>query len=667
MTIRSLCIANRGEIAARVIRTARAMGITTVALFSDADADLPYVREADRAVGLPGSRAADTYLAIEQVIDAATRGGADAVHPGYGFLSERAEFARACAAAGLTFVGPSPEAIERMGSKLEAKRIMAAAGVPVLPGGEIGTGDDFALDTLAVETGFPVMVKAAMGGGGRGMRLVHDPADLVDAVASAAREAEAAFGDGTLFFERFVESPRHIEVQIFGDAHGTVVSLFERECSVQRRHQKIIEEAPSPAVDDAMRAELGNAAVAAAKAIGYVGAGTVEFVADGDGHFWFLEMNTRLQVEHPVTELITGLDLVAVQLAVAAGEPLPPEVLTATITGHAVEARLYAEDVAAGFVPMSGRLDRFVIPAGDGVRVDAGYETGSVVSAHYDAMLAKVIAHAPTRSSATAAVARVLRESELHGVPTNRDLLVGVLEHPEFAAARIDTGFLDRHQPAELVATPTEDLVITGAIAAVLARRAAQRAQSPLPTGIPQGWHNVGPAFQPVALEAGARRIVVEVAGDGPTPRVQVDGEPEPVTVFALASAGDQVALEARGVRRTVAVHLTALTASTIYVDADGTSIAFEVEERFPLPEEVVAPGSLVAPMPGGVVLVTIAVGDHVDGGTVLVTLEAMKMEHVVRAPAAGTVREVRIAVGDQVDTGDVLVVIEADGAEPDA
>jgi acetyl/propionyl-CoA carboxylase alpha subunit len=666
MTIHTLCIANRGEIAARIIRTARAMGITTVALFSDPDADLPYVRDADRAVRLPGSRAAETYLAVDLVVDAARRAGADAVHPGYGFLSERADFARACAGAGLTFVGPSPESIERMGSKLEAKRIMAAAGVPVLPGGEVAPGDGAALATLAADTGFPVMVKASMGGGGRGMRLVHEPADLADAVASAAREAEAAFGDGTVFLERFVESPRHIEVQVFGDAHGTLVSLFERECSVQRRHQKIIEEAPSPAVDEAMRAELCHAAVAAAKAIGYVGAGTVEFVADDQGNFWFLEMNTRLQVEHPVTEMITGLDLVAVQLAVAAGEPLPPDVLTATITGHAVEARLYAEDVAAGFVPVSGRLDRFVLPAPDGVRVDAGYETGSVVSAHYDAMLAKVIAHAPTRSAATAAAARALREAELHGVATNRDLLVGVLEHAEFEAGRTDTGFLDRHDADELLVAPAEDLVVAGAVAAVLARRATQRATSPLPVGLPQGWRNVGPVHQPVVLEHGDRRIVVELAGDGRTPLAYVDGAPESVTVFAIAD--DEVDLEVRGVRRRVAVHLTERpTGGPIYVDGDGTSLSYEVEDRFPLPEIVVAPGSLVAPMPGGVVLVGVAAGAHVDAGTVLVTLEAMKMEHVVRAPAAGTVREVRVAVGDQVDTGDVLVVIEADGAEPDA
>jgi acetyl/propionyl-CoA carboxylase alpha subunit len=659
MTIRTLCIANRGEIAARIIRTARAMGITTIALFSDADADLPYVRDADRAVRLPGARAADTYLAIDAVIEAAQRAGADAVHSGYGFLSERAEFARACAAAGLTFVGPSPEAIEKMGSKLEAKRIMAAAGVPVLPGGEVVADDSATLDALAGDTGFPVMVKASMGGGGRGMRLVHDAADLADAVASAAREAEAAFGDGTVFLERFVESPRHIEVQIFGDAHGTVVSLFERECSVQRRHQKIIEEAPSPAVDEAMRAELSNAAVAAAKAIGYVGAGTVEFVADNGGNFWFLEMNTRLQVEHPVTELVTGLDLVAMQLVVAAGEPLPPEVLTATITGHAVEARLYAEDVAAGFVPMSGGLDRFVVPTAGGVRVDAGYETGSVVSAHYDAMLAKVIAHAPTRGAAVASVARALREAELHGVPTNRDLHVGVLEDEDFAAGRIDTGFLDRHDPASLVSAPAEDLVVAGAVAAVLARRTAARASSPLPVGIPQGWRNVGPAHQPVVLVHGERRIEVEVAGDGHALRVGVDGDPEPTTVFAVT--GDAVDLEVRGVRRVVTVHRTE---STIYVDGDGTSLSFDVEVRYPLPEEVVVPGSLVAPMPGGVVVVGVAVGDHVDAGTVLVTLEAMKMEHVVRAPATGTVREVRVGVGDQVDTGDVLVVIEADSSE---
>jgi acetyl/propionyl-CoA carboxylase alpha subunit len=393
-----------------------------------------------------------------------------------------------------------------------------------------------------------------------------------------------------------------------------------------------------------------------------VGAGTVEFVADDAGHFWFLEMNTRLQVEHPVTEMVTGLDLVAVQLAVAAGEPLPPEVLTATITGHAVEARLYAEDVVAGFVPMSGRLDRFVVQAPDGVRVDAGYETGSVVSAHYDAMLAKVIAHAPTRSAAIAAAARTLREAELHGVPTNRDLLVGVLDHAEFEAGRIDTGFLDRHDMGGLLVAPAEDLVIAGAIAAVVARRIAQRAASPLPVGLPLGWRNVGPASQPVVLGHGERQIVVEVAGDGRTPRVHVDGEPESVTVFAVTP--EAVDLDVRGVRRRIAVHLTE---PIVYVDGDGTSLSYEVEERFPLPEIVVAPGSLVAPMPGGVVLVGVTAGDRVEAGTVLVTLEAMKMEHVIRAPVAGTVLELRVVVGDQVDAGDVLVVIEADDGEPGA
>ncbi|MEU7815377.1 biotin carboxylase N-terminal domain-containing protein, partial [Pseudonocardia sp. NPDC049154] len=441
--IQKLLVANRGEIAARVMRTAHALGIATVAVYSDPDADAPFVRLADEAVRLPGAAPSATYLRGDLVIEAARATGADAVHPGYGFLSENAGFARDCAAAGLTFVGPSPEAIASMGSKLEAKALMDKAGVPVLPGATVQEDTD--LNAVAAEIGFPVLVKAAFGGGGRGMRVVHDPAELADAVAGARREAASAFGDGTVFLERFVVDPRHVEVQIVGDTHGEVVHLFERECSIQRRYQKIVEESPSPAVDDALRAELGAAAVAAGKAIGYTGAGTVEFVLDQDGRFFFLEVNTRLQVEHPVTELVTGLDLVALQLRVAEGEPLPPEVTGAVLDGHAIEVRLYAEDVPAGFLPATGTLHRFRIPDLAGLRLDTGVEDGSVVSPHYDPMLAKVVAHGRTRAEAARTLARALQRAEIHGVTTNRDLLVDILREPEFLAGRTDTGYLTRH------------------------------------------------------------------------------------------------------------------------------------------------------------------------------------------------------------------------------
>jgi propionyl-CoA carboxylase alpha chain len=451
--IRKLLIANRGEIASRIIRTARKMDIATLAVFSDPDAGLPFVREADEAVRLPGSAPAETYLRGDLVIAAALANGADAVHPGYGFLSENAAFARQCAAAGLTFVGPSPEAIDAMGNKIAAKELMARAGVPVLPGAvfddtffsntgfsNTGEPDPAALRRAAAEVGFPALVKAAFGGGGRGMRIVDSAEAVVEAVASARREAASAFGNGTVFLERYVQTPRHIEVQIVGDHAGTVVHLFERECSIQRRYQKIIEEAPSPAVDEELRTELCQAAVAAGRAIGYVGAGTVEFVLDASGRFYFLEVNTRLQVEHPVTELITGLDLVQVQLEVAAGKPLPPPVTGATMSGHAIEARLYAEDVAGGYLPTSGDVHTFEIEAAQGLRVDAGFASGTRVSTFYDSMLAKVIGFGPTRDDAQRVLAAALSRARLHGVVTNRDLLVGILREPDFQAGAIDTG-----------------------------------------------------------------------------------------------------------------------------------------------------------------------------------------------------------------------------------
>jgi propionyl-CoA carboxylase alpha chain len=642
--IQKLLVANRGEIAARIMRTAHAMGIATVAVHSDPDADAPFVRLAGEAVRLPGAAPADTYLRGDLLVAAARATGADAVHPGYGFLSESADFARACAGAGLTFVGPSPEAIASMGSKLEAKVLMEKAGVPVLPGGILAEDTDPAADI-----GFPLLVKAAFGGGGRGMRVVHDRASLAEAVEGARREAAAAFGDGTVFLERFVVDPRHVEVQILGDAHGEVVHLFERECSIQRRYQKIVEECPSPAVDDALRAELGAAAVAAGKAIGYTGAGTVEFVLDRDGRFFFLEVNTRLQVEHPVTELVTGLDLVALQLRVAEGEPLPPEVVGASMTGHAIEARLYAEDVPAGFLPATGTLHRFRVPELPGVRVDAGVDDGSVVGTHYDPMLAKVIAHGRSRAEAARLLAGALQRAQIHGVTTNRDLLVAILREPEFLAGRTDTGYLTRH---DLGADPAGGPV--HATAAALAAQAANRASAPVLGGIPSGWRNVGGMPQHVAYTLGGETIEVAYAFRRSGLDVSVNGEPMPVRL--VRATPEAVVLEVDGVRRAYAVHRAE---GWSFVDGPDGSAALAEVPRFADPNDVAHAGSLLAPMPGGVVRVLAGPGDAVSAGQALVVLEAMKMEHTVAAPVDGVVAEVAVAPGDQVTTGQVLVVVE--------
>ncbi|MHA6796255.1 ATP-binding protein [Pseudonocardia bannensis] len=654
--IQRLLIANRGEIAARVMRTAHVLGISTVAVFSDPDADAPFVALADEAVRLPGAAPSETYLRGDLIIGAARATGADAIHPGYGFLSENAGFARACADAGLTFVGPPPEAIAAMGSKLEAKSLMEAAGVPVLP--SVTVSDDTDLAESGARVGFPLLVKAAFGGGGRGMRVVHGPGELADAVEGARREAASAFGDGTVFLERFVVDPRHVEVQIFGDSHGSVVHLFERECSIQRRYQKIVEEAPSPAVDDALRAELGAAAVAAGKAIGYVGAGTVEFVLTDSGEFYFLEVNTRLQVEHPVTELVTGLDLVELQLRVAEGDPLPPEVLDARIDGHAIEVRLYAEDVPAGFLPATGTLHRFAVPPGPGIRVDAGVVDGSVVGTHYDPMLAKVIAHGATRADAARRLARVLQQARVHGVTTNRDLLVGILREPEFLAGRTDTGYLTRHDPAGL-GVPAGDVVATLATAAALAGQAANRAGAAVLATLPSGWRNVGGAPQRVRYTAGERTVEVAYRYNRDGVSVSVDGEPL-AGVRVLAASPTAVDMEIGGVRRAFSVHRAA---DTSYVDSPIGSAALVTVPRFADPSAAQHAGSLLAPMPGGVVRVLAAPGDAVTAGRPLIVLEAMKMEHTIAAPADGTVTQMHVAPGDQVDTGQVLAVVDTEEA----
>ncbi len=658
MTIRKLLIANRGEIASRIIRTARAMDIATVAVFADPDAGLPFAREADEAVRLPGSTPAATYLRAEAIVEAARRTGADAVHPGYGFLSENAEFARACGAAGLTFVGPTPEAIEAMGSKIAAKRLMAEAGVPVLPGAVFDAARQPEPDQLraaAAEIGYPVLVKAAFGGGGRGMRIVHDETQVVDAVAGARREAASAFGDGTVFLERLVTSPRHIEVQIVGDQAGTVVHLFERECSIQRRYQKIIEEAPSPVVGEELRAELCRAAVAAGKAIGYVGAGTVEFVLDAEGRFYFLEVNTRLQVEHPVTELITGLDLVKVQLDVAAGEPLPPRVTGASFTGHAIEARLYAEDAPGGYLPVSGDLHTVDIDPVAGLRVDAGFASGTAVSTYYDSMLAKVIGYGPTREDARRTLAGALSRARLHGVVTNRDLLVAILREPEFAAGAIDTGYLDRHPPADLCGPVDENAQRVHVLAAALAGQARRRTDSPVLASLPSGWRNNPSTRQEADYEVAGRRVEVRYRIDRDGLSATVDGT-DLGDVVLHSAAPDAVDIEIAGTRRVIAV---TRIGSVSYVDSPLGHTALAEIERFPDPSASAQAGSLLAPMPGTVVRVEVAVGDRVAEGAPMLAIEAMKMEHTIRAPAAGVVSEITVAAGAQVAGGAVLAVVK--------
>jgi propionyl-CoA carboxylase alpha chain len=675
--IRRLLVANRGEIARRIFATCRLVGIETVAVHSDADADSPYVGDADYAVRLPGDAPADTYLRSDLIVAAARRAGADAIHPGYGFLAENAEFAAAVADAGLTWVGPSPEAIALMGSKIKAKALLAEAGVPILPS-----------HTYPDEvTAFPVLVKASAGGGGRGMRIVRDGGSLAEAPASAWREAAGAFGDGTVFCERYVERARHIEVQIVADGHGNVLALGERECSVQRRHQKIVEETPSPAVTPGLREKLCRTAVAVARAVGYVGAGTVEFLLAPSGEFYFLEMNTRLQVEHPVTECVTGVDLVRLQLIVAEGAPLPFGD-SPPVRGHAIEVRLCAEDPASAWLPSTGTLHRLHVPgvAGEfrplhqpGLRLDSGVADGSVVGVHYDSMLAKLIAWGPTRHEAARALASALARSQIHGVLTNRDLLVRVLRHPAFQSGDIDTGFLDRHPEVFAPLLSSVDAVRLSCLAAALAGAAARRAGATVLASLPSGWRNVPSGWQTTGYDGPEGPIEVAYRLDraghlagwsvrpcapaerdpgGPGQPAAADGQP----VVTLVRAGPaEVVLDVTGVRFAFAVHQVGRVS---YVDSIEGSVVLTELPRFPESSPDVAEGSLVAPLPGTVSRVLVEPGQRVRAGELLLTLEAMKLEHPVPAPSAGVVASLPVSAGTQVDTGTVLAVVTPDSSQ---
>ncbi len=635
-------MANRGEIARRVFRTCRELGITTVAVHSDADADAPFVREADRAVHLPGNAPSDTYLRGDLVIDAAKRAGADAIHPGYGFLSENAEFARQVADAGLTWVGPKPETIEAMGSKIRAKELMAEAGVPILSvDPDTATPDDF-----------PLLVKASAGGGGRGMRIVTDPKDLEGEMTAAGAEALSAFGDDTVFVEPYLPTARHIEVQVMADTHGTVWVVGDRDCSIQRRHQKVVEEAPAPSVSDAVRKQLHDAARAACEAVGYVGAGTVEFlVADAhldSGHPYFLEMNTRLQVEHPVTELVTGTDLVSLQIAVAEGRELGEE--RGEPQGHAVEVRLYAEDPADDWAPQTGTVRAFDIPTGPGVRVDSAVEAGSNVGIHYDAMIAKVVTHGPNRATAVRMLTDVLRRSRVHGVTTNTGLLLGILGDEGFQAERVHTALLDERLNAWTKPRLDRYALHRYALAAALAEATTASRGSRVLSRIPTAYRNVPSQHRSREYEIGD--LTWKVTYENRNGRLVA-------SETVIEATPNRVVLEVGGVRESFDVSV-----GDGWVDVDGPegSVTLTPVPEFVDPADVVAEGSLLAPMPAAVVSVAVESGQTVNKGDVVLVLEAMKMQHTITAPSDGVVSELDVSAGQQVEAGAVLAVIEEEG-----
>jgi len=657
---RTLLVANRGEIACRVIRTAKAMGLRTVAVYSEADRGAMHVAMADAAVLLGPARARDSYLDIPRVIEAARQSGAEAVHPGYGFLSESAEFAQACLDAGLVFVGPTAAMITAMGSKSGSKFLMEQAGVPLVPGYHGDAQDEATLATAAEEIGFPILVKASAGGGGRGMRVVRSAAELAGAVTSAKREAKAAFGDDHVLIEKYVQNPRHIEVQIIGDSHGNLLSLFERECTLQRRHQKVIEEAPSPTLSAAQRETVCAAARKAAGAVDYVGAGTIEFVSDGKDVF-FIEMNTRLQVEHPVTELITGIDLVEWQLRVAFGEALPMTQDQIKLNGHAIEARVYAENPQKNFMPSVGRIRTWRLPqAIDGIRIDAGYREGDAVSPYYDAMLAKVIAWAPDRTTAIGRLNRALEESDIRGIVSNVPFLAALVTHPEVVANIIDTGFIERELAALTdTSRPAGDLECAAAVAAILGAEQAAAASEPPSPWRTFGWMPVGRRQRLFVFRGsqGAEQKLTLRYGNGPTLLSIGDRE----LAFAMAMMDDgAIDVTIGGVTsRVVAV----VEGHDLYVR--GRNGRFDLHWVDPFggdAEEQVGEDKIVAPLPGTVVAILAREGDTLEKGAAILTLEVMKMEQTLRAPFAGVLTAIKCKVGDIVGEGVELADVEPSG-----
>jgi acetyl-CoA/propionyl-CoA carboxylase, biotin carboxylase, biotin carboxyl carrier protein len=655
--IQTVLIANRGEIAVRVIRTLRAMSIRSVAVFSDADAGARHVAEADVAVNIGPAAARESYLNIDAVVAAAQRTGAQAVHPGYGFLSENAQFAAALKAAGIVFIGPPVGAIQTMGDKIAAKAAVSAFSVPVVPGVSRPGLTDADLIAGAEEVGYPVLVKPSAGGGGKGMRVVHEPSELASALTSARREAGAAFGDDTLFLERFVLNPRHIEVQVLADGYGNVVHLGERECSLQRRHQKVIEESPSPLLDPATRARIGAAACDTARSVDYTGAGTVEFIvsADRPDEFFFMEMNTRLQVEHPVTEMVTGIDLVEQQVLIAAGHKLPIAQDDVTLTGHAIEARVYAEDPGRGFLPTGGTVLGLAEPGGPGIRVDSGLARGTVIGSDYDPMLSKVIAYGDDRAGAIRALDTALAHTAVLGVTTNIEFLRFLLADSDVVAGDLDTGLIDRRMPDFRPAEPGDRELIAAA-----AYKWLRSWPDPVADlwAVPSGWRIGTPAPTTLRLHSGDR-----------TDHVYLTGTPEGAS--AVVEGGETHSLSATLVRDVLTVtvdgsrteYQVGAIDGQIWLSGAGlTAVVEEVREAPVRPDDALSgDAELTSPMPGSVVAVGVSDGDHVDAGTVVVTVEAMKMEHALTAPVEGVV-ELLVAVGDQVKVGQALarVIVES-------
>ncbi|WP_428408143.1 acetyl/propionyl/methylcrotonyl-CoA carboxylase subunit alpha [Hyphococcus sp.] len=648
--IRKLLIANRGEIACRIMRTARARGVATVAVYSDADENALHVRMADEAIRIGGPEPSQSYLNIDAVIAAAKDTGADAVHPGYGFLSERADFAKACADAGLIFVGPPAAAIAAMGDKAESKRRMIAAGVPCVPGYQGDDQSDAILMTEADKIGFPVMVKASAGGGGRGMRIVHEKADLADAIVSARKEAENAFGDGRLLLERAVVGARHVEIQVFADAHGDCIHLGERDCSLQRRNQKVIEEAPSPVLSEAMRAEMGDAAVRAARAVGYVGAGTVEFLYDpARDEFYFLEMNTRLQVEHPVTELVTGFDLVDFQLSVAEGEPLLFDQDEIELEGWAMEARLYAEDPAQGFMPHSGKIRLLEFPDREDVRIDSGVEQGDTVTTFYDPMIAKVIAFGATRDEARMRLAAALRETVLLGFAHNRDFLVTLLEDEAFANGEADTGYIERN---------LDRLAARKAPGGAGAMALAGAALADAPFGdLLTGWHSRGSCGFPLHLvTTGGEIVKADIRLDGAKVTAIQNGEAATIEVLSKDESSIRYRHNGRmGNARYARNHYH------LEIESSGAWGRYTDLTLAPASESAGGDDAVKAPMAGLVTSLRVGPGDSVSKGTIVATIEAMKMEHQLKAGRDGIIAEVLAKEGDQVAIRAKLVTLQAE------
>ncbi|MBS1786731.1 MAG: acetyl-CoA carboxylase biotin carboxylase subunit [Acidobacteria bacterium] len=648
-----ILIANRSEIALRVMRTCRAMGIATVGVYSDADAQAPHVRFADEAVRLGEAPVKDSYLNADKILEAAKRTGADAIHPGYGFLSENAEFAEACWAAGIVFVGPSPEAIRKMGLKSPARKLASAAGCPVVPGYDDEDQGEETLRSEIVKIGFPVLIKASAGGGGKGMRVIRTEHEIGDAIESARREAEKAFGNGALLLEKFIEGARHVEVQILGDHHGNLVHLFERDCSLQRRHQKVIEESPSPAVTAELRRQMGEAATNVCRAINYSNAGTVEFILTPTGEFYFIEVNTRLQVEHPVTEAITGLDLVKLQIEIAEGKRLPFSQNDLKTCGHAIEARLYAEDSENSFLPATGTLRDWRLPDRiEGLRIDTGVEVGSEVGIYYDPMLAKLIAHADDRMTAIRKLSYGLRHLSAQGVKTNRDFLIRLIEHPEFVSGEAHISFITEHLD-ELVVGASDELKQVSAVAATLYLQQSQQLANELLSQIPPNYRNNPYRAPSIKLKVGEQEAEISWQFSGDKFELTAMGATVEAEVLDFAQGLIRLAID--GIQREF--RMTEV-GDRLYVHSSLGDCVVTRLLRHPIPKSASEQASASSPMPGVVLKILVSEGQQVSAGNALLVLEAMKMEQTIRAAADGLVESIKVQAGQVVSPGDVLVQI---------